>query len=73
MDLQTQMIIRNNPNIHRYLRENSYWYKYLNRDPTSIKILEMEMKERYKITTEDKISNVSRNVEMISAVLNILR
>ena len=72
MNLQTQMIIKNNPNIHKYLREYSYWYKYLNRNPSSIKALEQEMKERYKLTTEDKISNVSRSMEMVSAVLNIL-
>ena len=72
MNLHTQMIIKNNPNLHKYLREYSYWYKYLNRDPSSIKQLETEMKQRYKLTTEDKISKVSKNVEMISSIVNIL-
>ena len=72
MNLQLQMMIKNNPNLHRYLREHSYWYKYLNRNPLSIKNLEQEMKAKYKLTTEDRISNASKNIEIVNAVLNIL-
>ena len=48
MDVLTIIKIRTDPNIYRYLRENSYWYKYLNRDPLSIKKLEEEMKNKHK-------------------------
>ena len=54
MDIKTQLIVRSNPNIYRFLREESYWYKYLNRNPESIKDLEKRMKNKYKLTTEDK-------------------
>ena len=50
MDIKTQMIIRSNPNIYRFLREESYWYKYLNRDPNYIKELEKIVKNKYKLT-----------------------
>ena len=39
MNIKTQIQVRSNPNIYRYLREYSYWYKYLNRNPESIKEL----------------------------------
>ena len=37
MLVETQIKIRNNPYLYRYLRDNSSWYKALNRDPNSIK------------------------------------
>ena len=33
MDLYLQYKIKSNPNYIRFLRENSNWYKYLNRNP----------------------------------------
>ena len=44
MQVETRLKIKSNPNLYRYLRENSYWYKYLNRSPIYIKQLEEEMK-----------------------------
>ena len=61
MDIKTQIIVRSNPNIYRFLREESYWYKYLNRDPNSIKDLEKAMKTKYKLTTEDKLEKINES------------
>ena len=47
MQVETRLKIKSNPNLYRYLRENSYWYKYLNRSPIFLKHLEEEMKEKY--------------------------
>ena len=33
MTLDIQFKIKNDPNYIRYLHENSYWYKFLNRNP----------------------------------------
>ena len=52
MNIETQYKIRNNPNNIRYLREKSYWYKYLNRNKINIKKFEEEMKITNKITPE---------------------
>ncbi|MBQ2639332.1 MAG: YlbE-like family protein [Bacilli bacterium] len=65
--------IKNDPNLYRYLRENSSWYKYLNRDSKNIKYLENEMKEKYKLTTSDKIENLSRNINLISTFFDVLK
>ena len=72
MFVQTQMTIRNNPNLYRYLRENSYWYKYLNRSPAFIKEMEQEMKSRYKLTPEDKMEEFSSRLDMITSIIDVL-
>ena len=48
MTVETQIKIRNNPYLYRYLRDNSSWYKILNRNPEAIKDMETEMKQVYK-------------------------
>ena len=63
MLVETQIKIRNNPYLYRYLRDNSSWYKALNRDPNSIKQMEIEMKNAYKLNLTDKIDNLSRSEE----------
>jgi len=72
MDISTQIKIRNNPYIYRYLRENSYWYKELNRHPESIRQLEEEVKSAYKMNTSDKIDRLNQRIEMIRTFMEIL-
>ncbi len=73
MDKYTINIIKNNPNIYRYLREESFWYKYLNRDNNYIKRIEKEMKDKYKLNTIDKIDNLTRNINLISTFIDVLK
>ncbi|MBR2248538.1 MAG: hypothetical protein IKG58_03075 [Bacilli bacterium] len=73
MDKYTINIIKNNPNIYRYLREESFWYKYLNRDNNYIKRMEKEMKDKYKLNTIDKIDNLTRNINLISTFIDVLK
>ena len=57
----------------RYLRENSYWYKELNRNGEALKRVEEEAKKMYKQTPEDKIEKLSRNIELISTFIDVLK
>ena len=65
--------INNDINLKRFLRENSYWYKELNRNPNSFKYFVEDMKVKYKLTTEDKINRTIDNINMISAFLDVLK
>lgn len=65
--------IRTNPPLNHYLRYHSYWYKELIRNPSSLKVLEQEMKKEYKLTTEDKINKLNDRMNMIASFLNVLR
>ena len=73
MDIKTQIIVRSNPNIYRYLREYSYWYKSLNRTPESIKELELEMKNRYKLTAENKLEKLNHSMSLIRSFMDVLK
>lgn len=73
MNIKTQLMIRSNPNIYRYLRENSYWYKFLNRDSSSIKNLELEMKNRYKLTTKDRLEKINNSMSIIHNFMDVLK
>ena len=71
MNLYTQYRIRNNANSLRYLRENSNWYKKLNRDPNSYNEFVKEMKVKYKLRTIDKIDNFVDTVDLVTKIINI--
>ena len=73
MLVETQIKIRNNPYLYRYLRDNSSWYKALNRDPNSIKQMEIEMKNAYKLNLTDKIDNLSQKIDMVRTIIDILK
>ena len=73
MLVETQIKIRNNPYLYRNLRDNSSWYKALNRDPNSIKQMEIEMKNAYKLNLTDKIDNLSQKIDMVRTFIDILK
>ena len=70
MTLDTQFKIKNNPHYVKYLREHSYWYKYLNRDPNSFRRFEEEAKEYFGLRPQDKINKVLDTFEMISTLVS---
>lgn len=73
MTVELQMQIKNDPYLYRYLRENSHWYKELNREPSSIKQMEEEMKNRYKLTAGDKINQLARSIDMLRTFIDVIR
>ncbi len=72
MDIILQNKIRQDLNNLRYLREKSYWYKYLNRSSAYYKVFNDEMKKSYKITTIDKIQRISNGIDEVSKIIDIL-
>ena len=72
MIIETQIKIRSNPYLYNYLRDNSSWYKMLNRDPNSIKQLENEMKSAYKLNLTDRIDSIGKRIEMVRTFIDVL-
>ena len=70
MTLDVIFRINNDDNLHRYLREHSYWYKLLNRDPRLIKKMEEDMKKEYRLTLEDKVSDITSKINLIKGLLD---
>ena len=50
MNLNLQYRINQDPRLKTFLRENSYWYKYLNRNELYYKEFINDMKDKYKLT-----------------------
>ncbi len=73
MILDLQFKIKNNPNYIKYLRENSYWYKTLNRYPEHFKNFEEEVKEKYQLRPTDKISRALDTLNMATSILSTLK
>lgn len=73
MKLDVQFKIKNDPMLQKYIRENSYWYKNLNRNPELLGVLTDEMKEKYKLTTADKINSLGQKLDLITTFINVLK
>lgn len=73
MTLETQFRLKSNPNYIRYIRENSYWYKTLNRNPDTFSLFEQEVKEKYGLRPSDKINRALQTFELLQNVLSSLK
>ncbi len=71
MDLDTQFKLKTNPNYIKYLRENSYWYKILMRNPNLFDEFVNEVKTRYKLRAVDKISDAINTIEMLQMIMSM--
>ena len=73
MNLETIVKIKNDALLKKYIRENSYWYKILNRNPSYMEYLIDEMKVKYKLTTTDKINEISKKLDLIRAFMSAFK
>lgn len=72
MSLELQFRIKNNPLYIKYLHENSYWYKILNRNPNEFNNFINAAKEYYKLRPTDKINKMLSTFEIISNIITSL-
>lgn len=73
MTLDIQFRIKNNPMYQNYIRENSYWYKTLSRNPATFREFEEKAKERYGTRPSDKIGRLLNTMEMITSIVSTLK
>ncbi len=73
MTLDLQFKLKSNPLFIKYLHENSYWYKFLNRDPSLFDEFVNEVRTNYKLRTTDKINKALSTFEMISTIISSLK
>ena len=72
MTLDTQFKIKSNPLYVKFLHENSYWYKILNRDPNMFNSFVDEVKIAYKLRPSDRVNKALSTFEMISSIITTL-
>lgn len=73
MNLYTINYIKSNPPVYNFLRENSSWYKVLNRDPQALKRIEELAKAKYKLRLTDRLEKLSNNMNLISSFMEMLK
>ena len=73
MQLELQMKLNQNEKMAKLLKDNSYWYKELNRNPDSYKNFVKEMKEKYRMRATDKVSDAIDNIDIINSILQTLK
>lgn len=65
--------LKSNPLYIKYLREHSYYYKLLNRDPNLINGFIEETKKEYKLRSIDRISKLSDYMDLFSSIVSNLK
>ena len=65
--------LKSNPLYIKYLREHSYYYKLLNRDPNLINGFIEEAKKEYKSRSIDRISKLSDYMDLFSSIVSNLK
>ena len=73
MTYNLQNKINNDINLKKFLRENSYWYKILNRNENAFIDFVNDMKVKYKLTTTDRINRTIDNIGMLQSFLEVLK
>ena len=71
MRFDVYLKLKEKPIYTKFIREHSYWYKILNRDPNKFNDMVQDMKEKYKLRVSDKIDNVVDSVDLISKFLKV--
>ena len=73
MNFLIQKKLEEDVKMAEYLKENSYWYKELNRNSVYYKDFVKAMKDKYHLKVTDKISDAIDNMDMISTILDNLK
>ena len=55
----------------QFLRENSNWYKELNRDSDKYDEFVKKMKEKYKLRKIDKVDNIIDSIDIMSKIITL--
>ena len=73
MTIENQIRLSNDQMLTRFIREYPIWYKRLNRNPDLFNDMIMDMKEKYKLTTSDRINNTLKSINMLKTFLDVLK
>ena len=73
MELNLLYELYKDEKMHKYLRENSEWYKELNRNPNNYQKFIKAMKKKYRLGITDKISDTIDNIDLISTVIQTIK
>ena len=73
MDISLQIEIKKRKKYYDYLKQNSNWFKYLNRNPYNYSKFNSFIKDKYRLRVTDKINDTINNIELVSSILDIIK
>ena len=73
MDIILQQKLNEDNQMNMYLKQNSYWFKELNRNSDNYKNFVKDIKDKYHLKITDKISDAIDNIDLISGILENLK
>ena len=73
MTVDLQLKINSDQRQKMFIREYPIWYKILNRNPNMYNEFIKDMKEKYKITTVDKLNKTLNSISMLQAFIEVLK
>lgn len=73
MNIELQYKIKNNLMYQRFLRENSIWYKYLNRDAKYFNDFVLAMKDKYELKPSDRFNKMLNNISLVQNFLDVFK
>lgn len=73
MILNVQFELKSNPSYLEFLRNNSYWYKTLTRDPSKIIEFKKQVKEFQKKQKLNRFTSAIEYIEMFQTVMSSLK
>ena len=73
MNIKIQYILNNNLLLKRYLREHSYYYKNLIRNPNFINEMNELAKKEYHFTLPDRLDKIKDNLSLVNTFIDVLK
>ena len=72
MELGIIYKIKQDKKEYDYLRQNSYWYKYLNRDPNNYKVFLDSYKKHSRNEKTNKVNDTINNIDTVANILKVI-
>lgn len=64
-------VIRSNPDLHKFVREQPYWYRKISRNPNELEELKLTMMNTYQKTIPHKVAQFSNSVQMAQMMMSM--
>jgi len=72
MDFELQAKIFNDAKMAEYLKNNSHWYKRLNRSPDNFKDFNSEYKKHKRDEGQKKITSMINNLDTVNTIFKMI-
>ena len=72
MNFEIQNLLNKEPLLKKFLRENSFYYKDIIRNPNNIKVVLDLMKKKYQLTFPYKLEKIKNDLSMINTIMDII-